>query len=87
MASATFFERATGRWRSVATGITYSSGWRLRVPHGEFVITPRLKNQELDLRQIQGVAYWEGAVSVRGTINHRAVSGVGYTEINPPNQA
>lgn len=87
LASATVSERATGMWRSPATGITYSSGWRLRVPHGELVITPSLKDQELDLRRIQGVVYWEGAVSVGGTINHRPVIGVGYTEINPPDQA
>jgi predicted secreted hydrolase len=83
---ATFSEQATGSWLSPTTGITYSSGWRLALPGGHLVITPDLLDQELDLRQSQGVAYWEGDVSVRGTINGQRVTGVGYTEINPPSE-
>jgi predicted secreted hydrolase len=79
-----FSEQATGSWLSPTTGITYSSGWRLTLPGGHLVITPDLVDQELDLRETQGVAYWEGDVSVRGRINGKLVTGVGYTEINPP---
>lgn len=77
--------QATGFWHSPVTGITYSSGWRVKVPDGSFTVTPDLRRQELDLRQIQGVAYWEGAVTVRGKVAGKNVSGIGYTEINPAN--
>ena len=32
----------------------------------------------------RGVAYWEGDVTVPGNIGGSPVSGVGYTEVNPP---
>jgi predicted secreted hydrolase len=86
LASGSFGEKATGTWRSSVTGITYSSGWKVTLPGGDLTVTPDLRDQELDLRKIQGVAYWEGDVSIRGRIGGHAVSGVGYTEINPPGQ-
>jgi predicted secreted hydrolase len=86
LAPSTFGERALGTWHSAITDITYSSGWRVRVPGGTLTIQPDLTDQELDLRAIQGVAYWEGDVAVRGRIDGHAVNGVGYTEINPPAQ-
>ena len=86
LAPSTFGERALGTWHSDVTQITYSSGWRVRVPGGNLVVRPDLKDQELDLRAIQGVAYWEGDVAVRGRIDGRVVTGVGYTEINPAGQ-
>jgi predicted secreted hydrolase len=81
-----FNEQATGSWTSPTTGITYSSGWQLALPGGYLAVTPDRQNQELDLQQTQGVAYWEGDMSVRGQIDGRAVTGIGYTEINPTNQ-
>ena len=75
-----------GPWTSPATGITYGSGWQVTVPGGHLVITPDQLGQELDLQTTQGVAYWEGDVSVRGQIAGAPVEGVGYTEINPPDQ-
>ena len=77
-------EWALGTWTSPATGITYGSGWRLRLPGVRLLVRPALVDQELDLRSSQGVAYWEGDVSVSGTVDGKAVAGVGYTEINPP---
>ena len=68
------------------TSITYSSGWHLTVPGGHLVVTPDLRDQELDLRAQQGVDYWEGDVTLHGRIGGKAVTGVGYTEINPPDQ-
>jgi predicted secreted hydrolase len=79
-----FSEAVTGSWSSPATGITYGSGWRLTVPGGHLTITPDQVNQELDLLSTQGVAYWEGDVTVHGDIGGSPVVGVGYTEINPP---
>jgi predicted secreted hydrolase len=77
-------ERETGSWRSPVTGVTYSSGWQLTVPGGHLDVTPDLRDQELDLRSTQGNAYWEGDVSVQGIVGGAPVSGVGYTELNPP---
>jgi predicted secreted hydrolase len=79
-----FGETATGSFTSPATGITYSSGWKLTVPGGTLTITPDQVNQELNLLAAQGVAYWEGDSAVHGVINGSPVTGVGYTEINPP---
>ena len=84
--ASTFDERALGTWHSEVTDITYTSGWRVRVPGGSLTIRPDLTDQELDLRAIQGVAYWEGDVTVSGHIHGHEVSGVGYTEINPAGQ-
>ncbi|WP_327256521.1 lipocalin family protein [Streptomyces sp. NBC_01244] len=77
-------ETATGSWTSPTTGITYGSGWKVNVPGGRLTITPNLVDQELDLLSTVGVAYWEGSVSVSGEIGGSPVTGVGYTEINPP---
>jgi predicted secreted hydrolase len=80
----TLSDTPTGSWTSPSTGITYGSGWTVKVPGGSLTISPDQVNQELNLLATQGVAYWEGDVSVHGTVNGSAVSGVGYTEINPP---
>jgi predicted secreted hydrolase len=50
---------------------------------GTLTVTPDLVDQELDLLDTQGVAYWEGGVSIQGQINGAPVEGLGYTEINP----
>jgi predicted secreted hydrolase len=84
LAAGSFAEQATGSWTSPATGITYGSGWHVTVPGGHLTVTPDLPDQELDLLSTQGVAYWEGDVSIQGKIDGSPVHGVGYTEINPP---
>jgi predicted secreted hydrolase len=38
----------------------------------------------VDLLKTQMLAYWEGDVTIKGTIAGAAVSGVGYTELLPP---
>lgn len=76
-------DTATGSWTSPTSGITYSSGWKVTVPGGSLTITPNLVNQEVDLLSTQGLAYWEGSVSVSGDIGGSPVTGVGYTEIFP----
>jgi len=82
---ASIHETATGSWTSPATGITYGSGWKVTVPGGSFTVTPKQVDQEVDLLSTaQGVVYWEGAVTVQGTVGGRPVTGVGYTEVNPP---
>lgn len=60
-------------WQS-DSGITWPSGWRMRIPEYDLDlrILPRQKTQENDL----SVRYWEGAVKVEG--RH---AGQGYVEL------
>jgi predicted secreted hydrolase len=74
---------ATGTWTSPATGTTYPSGWRVRVP-GEgldLTVTPTIPGQELDTRETTGVIYWEGSTDVTGTRDGAPVSGAAYVEL------
>jgi predicted secreted hydrolase len=79
-------EQASGSWTSPVTGYTYARHWRLRVPGGDLEVAPLLADQEVDLRKVQGTVYWEGDCVITGTIGGKPVTGVGYTEINPPGQ-
>jgi predicted secreted hydrolase len=66
-------------WRSPRSAARYPSRWRVQVP-GEgldLVVTPHLADQELAL----ALRYWEGAVSVAGAADGRAVGGNGYVEL------
>ena len=69
-----FTIRQTGTWSSPVSGITWPSGWELRVPRLDLrlEVRPLLEQQELPL----AVTYWEGAVRVRGSR-----SGHGYVEL------
>lgn len=79
-------ERVLGHWRSPTTGITYGSGWVLEVPGGHLTIRPDLLDQEVAVAHQQGPVYWEGDTTVSGTVAGQPVTGVGYTELNPPGQ-
>jgi predicted secreted hydrolase len=67
------------QWTSPRGGTRYPGLWRIRVPSAalDVVVTPLLRDQELDL----SVRYWEGAVRVSGTLDGRAVGGSGYVEL------
>jgi predicted secreted hydrolase len=79
-------EVVLGSWTSPASGVTYSSGWQLKVPGGQLTILPQLKDQELRVVVSPAGTYWEGATTVIGAINGRPVIGQGYTELTPPGQ-
>jgi predicted secreted hydrolase len=66
-------------WTSPRDGARYPAKWRLRVPGPglELVVTPLVRDQELDL----AVRYWEGAVSVVGSADGRPLEGSGYVEL------
>jgi predicted secreted hydrolase len=67
------------QWTSPRGGTRYPGLWRIRVPSAalDVVVTPLLRDQELDL----SVRYWEGAVRVSGMVDGRAVGGSGYVEL------
>jgi predicted secreted hydrolase len=75
--------RVRSRWRSPRTGITYPQTWTLTLPRlgGSLEVTPLLPDQELRTGRSTGVTYWEGAVTVRGTLRGRSVTGRGYVEL------
>jgi predicted secreted hydrolase len=72
-----------GHWTSPRTGATYPSGWRVRLAGAglDLVVTPTLRDQELDTRSTTGVVYWEGSERVSGTRGGRPVAGKGYVEL------
>jgi predicted secreted hydrolase len=47
----------------------------------EVKIAPNLADQEMLAGGAEGVTYWEGSVSLRGTKAGRAVEGSGYMEL------
>ena len=73
----------TGYWQSPHTGAVYPSGWRLRVPRAgiDLVVTPVLKDQELDTRGTTMIVYWEGACTVQGHHHGKATDGRAYVEL------
>jgi predicted secreted hydrolase len=69
--------------RSQATGAVYPLGWRITIPSRRMTLTVSapLADQELDLTDSIGVAYWEGLVDVQGSAGGRPVTGRGYLEM------
>ncbi|MDQ3808788.1 MAG: hypothetical protein M3336_00685 [Chloroflexota bacterium] len=68
---------ALSTWTSPHTGAVYPSGWRIWLPSGEQLrLTPVLLDQELYFPGSEGIAYWEGAVTVDGDRGGR-----GYVEL------
>ena len=76
---ADFTIEATGEWRSTKTGITYPSGWRIRIPgaDADLTVTPLIPDQEMNVSFV----YWEGAVDAAGTLGGAPVTGRGYVEL------
>jgi len=70
-------------WTSPVTHGIYPSGWNVsvRTQQASLRLAPLLADQELVTAQSTGVAYWEGAVSVSGTVGGDPLSGQGYVEL------
>ena len=75
--------RALGSWTSPHTGGMYPSGWQvtLAAEHLTLQITPLLRDQELVTGASTGVAYWEGAVAISGSVSGKPIAGEGYVEL------
>ncbi|HEY0077265.1 MAG TPA: lipocalin family protein [Pyrinomonadaceae bacterium] len=73
----------TGSWLSPHTQATYPSGWRLKVARFgiDVLVTPVLKNQELDTRGTTMIVYWEGACTVEGRHDDAETRGRAYVEL------
>ena len=74
---------ALGSWRSPKSGVTYPSGWRLKVPGQEVDLTlmPPVADQEFTTQKSTLVNYWEGSVRITGTVAGKPVQGRGYVEL------
>jgi len=73
--------RATGSWRSEASGATYPSGWEVAVP-GEGIrlaVLPEVRSAENRSSLVPGLFYWEGPVVALGPSGEAA--GEGYVEL------
>jgi predicted secreted hydrolase len=66
-------------WRSATSAATYPAAWTIQIPHLNLSlnIAPYLADQEMNV----SYDYWEGAVSVKGTIDGQTVTGAGYVEL------
>jgi predicted secreted hydrolase len=71
------------RWESPASGGTYPSRWKIRIPacNIELFIAPLVQNQELLTNESTGIVYWEGAVGGEGTSKGQKVTAEGYVEL------
>ncbi|MBI3957694.1 MAG: carotenoid 1,2-hydratase [Chloroflexi bacterium] len=69
----------TGRWTSPTTGIEYPAGWQVSFPAYaiDLTIQPLIPDQEMTVAFV----YYEGATTIRGTMEGAAVSGRGYVEL------
>jgi predicted secreted hydrolase len=83
LALADFDIAPTGRWKSPATGGDYPSGWRVRVPDEglDLTVEPTLRDQELVVPSMGGIAYWEGSCTVRGRSRGAPMGGRAYVEL------
>ncbi len=70
-------------WTSPHTGAHYPLGWTVEVPaqHLTLEVTPVVRDQELTGRHGSAIAYWEGAVAVKGQRNGNQIRGRGYVEL------
>jgi len=78
-----FIVRPLSYWTSEKSGIVYPASWKLELPNFgiELTLSPDLSEQELyNLRSISA-SYWEGSVSVAGTIAGNSIKGKGYVEL------
>jgi predicted secreted hydrolase len=70
-------------WISEHTQAIYPAIWEIDLPESNthLRVTPDFSDQELyNLRSIQG-SYWEGSVSIKGTMKGKSVTGKGYVEL------
>ena len=71
------------RWKSRDTGALYPSRWRVRIKteNIELRLKSNLGDQELITERTTRIVYWEGSVSVSGSVAGEDVEGVGYVEM------
>ena len=71
------------QWKSPKSGAVYPQRWTLRIPTVDLILhlEPVLAEQELVTDNSTRVTYWEGSVTVSGSMQGQAIDGVGYVEL------
>ena len=71
------------QWKSPKSGAVYPQRWTIRIPLVDLTLhlEPVLAAQELVTDNSTRVTYWEGSVTVSGSIQGQATDGVGYVEL------
>ena len=75
--------KPTGSWTSPATGTVYPMGWEFSVDPLELslALMPVKQGAEFLPGRYGTPSYWEGAVSVEGTLLSTSVTGKGFVEL------
>lgn len=83
LAASDFSLSPSDLWQSPHSNARYPLTWRISVPSLglELVERSALRDQELFKQGSLTPTYWEGAVSYRGRMHEKEVSGVGYLEM------
>ena len=70
-------------WESPRTGGRYPVQWQVIIPAQAITLNIRsnLADQEMQTPGSTAVTYWEGSVSIEGTVSGLSVSGHGYVEL------
>ena len=78
-----FHAEILDHWKSPHSGALYPSRWRIKVPALglDLMVTPNLADQELNTSGSTQISYWEGSVSVKGSMGAQPLDGVGYVEM------
>lgn len=73
----------TSYWTSAASKARYPQRWRLVIPSRQLSleVLPLMAEQELSTTRSTQITYWEGAISVSGTVQGKAIEGQGYMEL------
>jgi predicted secreted hydrolase len=71
------------QWKSPKSGAVYPQRWTLRIPTMDLTLhlEPVLAEQELVTDNSTRVTYWEGSVTVSGSMQGQTIDGVGYVEL------
>ena len=70
-------------WKSPRSQAVYPVHWRVAVFPLAIQLTAKanLSNQEMQTRTTTGVTYWEGSISINGSVGKHPVKGLGYAEL------
>ena len=70
-------------WKSPHSRAVYPSQWRMQIfPYSlDLNILPNFSDQEMRTFKSTNVIYWEGSVSISGTIAGQPIEGQGYVEL------
>lgn len=71
------------RWKSSRSGAEYPIHWQLTVFPLAIQLTAKasIANQEMQTQATPGLTYWEGSISLKGSVGKYPVKGSGYAEL------